>query len=77
MESGSNDPFSYMLTVIVLSVMEGEKTGGYFYMIFAQVAYGVVCGVLIAMAASWVLHKYSFSTDGFDTIFVFAVALIS
>ena len=28
MESGSNDPFAYMLTVIVLSFMKGENSVG-------------------------------------------------
>lgn len=77
-ESGSNDPFSYMLTVIILSLMEGQSTpAGYVYMIFAQIAYAVVLGVVISLAALWVLQKFNFATDGFDTIFVFAVALIS
>ena len=34
-ESGSNDPFSYMLTTIVLSVMHGGSSGGQFAALLA------------------------------------------
>ena len=45
-ESGSNDPFSYMLTTIVLSVMHGGSSGGQFAaMLAAQIGYGVLFGV--------------------------------
>ncbi len=77
-ESGSNDPFSYMLTLVVLSLMGGKSSLGMnLYIIFAQVFYGGVCGVLIAFAAAKFLKMHNFATDGFDTIFVFAVALLS
>ena len=36
-ESGSNDPCSYMLTIIVLALMEGSASGGGIaYLVFAQ-----------------------------------------
>lgn len=77
-ESGSNDPFSYMLTVIFLSLMSGGVSGGRFvYMIFAQVVYGVVFGVLIALLALLFLKKFEFSSEGFDAIFIVAVAIAS
>lgn len=77
-ESGSNDPFSYMLTVIILTMMQGDSSASsIFYLVFAQVVYGAVFGVLIALAALWILHRFSFSQGGMDTIFVLAVALLS
>ena len=40
LESGSNDPWAYMLTVILLSVMQGGGSAGEIaYMIFAQVGW--------------------------------------
>ena len=35
-ESGSNDPFSYMLTVLVLSVMNGSSAGGEFWLLLLK-----------------------------------------
>lgn len=74
-ESGSNDPCAYMLTAVVLSLMEGGTSGGQIVrMILAQIAYGLLCGVGIAFAALWMLQRFKFSTDGFDAVFVLAVA---
>ncbi len=78
MESGSNDPFSYMLTILVLSFMEGKTaTGSILYMLFAQVFFGAACGVLVAWASMIFLKKHRFHTEGFDAVFIVAVALIS
>ncbi len=77
-ESGSNDPFSYMLTVIILTLMQGSSSAGSIaYLIFAQVVYGAIFGVVIVVAAIWILRRLSFSQSGMDTIFVLAVALLS
>ena len=77
-ESGSNDPCSYMLTVIILTIMSGELSGfSLVVMIFSQITFGVLVGVVVALAAAFILKKVNFATDGFDTIFVFSMALVS
>ena len=77
-ESGSNDPFSYMLTVILLSLMSGSiSVPAFVYQVFAQLVYGGALGVLIALAARKFLQCFRFSTDGFDAVFLVAVALLS
>lgn len=77
-ESGSNDPCSYMLTVIILSLMSGENSGiELVYMIFAQLIFGVAVGIGIALIASFMLRRINFSANGFESIFVFAMALVS
>lgn len=78
MESGSNDPFSYMLTVIVLSVMAGNNSAGStVYLIFAQIAFGLLFGFGIAFLGSWLLKHIWFSAPGVETIFIFALAILS
>lgn len=77
-ESGSNDPCSYMLTTIVLAIMGGNAKGGsIIYMIFAQLFYGLVIGVAIALLAIWILKKLKLDTAGFDAILVVAVAIFA
>lgn len=77
-ESGSNDPCSYMLTVIILTMMSGELSGSSLVvMIFSQITFGILVGVVVALAAAFILKKVNFATDGFDTIFVFSMALVS
>lgn len=78
LESGSNDPWAYMLTVIILSLMRGDVTAaGFSYMLFSQLVYGLAFGVVIAVASLFILKRMSFETAGFDTIFVLAVAILS
>ena len=76
MESGSNDPCAYMLTAIKNSVMNGTASGASLvWMVFAQLVFGAGLGFCIAKAASWALQRMKFSTEGFDTLFIFAVAI--
>ncbi|MBE6063013.1 MAG: potassium/proton antiporter [Clostridium butyricum] len=78
LESGSNDPVAFMLTMISLSCMNG--TGGVikiFYMIFSQVVFGTLVGVSIAVIGVFALKKLDIITDGLETIFIIALVLIS
>lgn len=78
LESGSNDPCAYMMTVILLSLIQGNRAGGpVVYMVFAQVFFGAFFGVAIAFAAVWFMKHVHFVTEGFDAAFVIAVALLS
>ncbi|MBQ3055182.1 MAG: potassium/proton antiporter [Oscillospiraceae bacterium] len=77
-ESGSNDPISYMLTVIVLSLMTNTQSQhGTAYLIFAQVVYGLLLGALIAWAATKLLKSVRISSSGMETVLVTAIALLS
>lgn len=78
MESGSNDPFSYMLTALMLSILNGKATGlGISWMLFAQLIFGAGCGVLIAKVASWILDRFRIKGEGFDSLFILSVAILS
>lgn len=76
-ESGSNDPCSYMLTVIILSLMSNTSSmGGIVLSVFTQLFFGIAFGVLIAVAAVYILKHFEFS-EGFDNIFVVAAAILA
>ena len=75
-ESGSNDPCAYMLTVVILSALQGEISAGQVvYAVFAQIVYGALAGIAIAALAGWVLRHAHFESEGFDSIFLIAVIL--
>lgn len=77
-ESGSNDPFAYMLTVIILSLMHGDVSpAGIIYTLFAQLFFGVCLGIALAVFALVFLRKFNSPSEEFDTIFIVAIALIS
>lgn len=74
-ESGSNDPVAYMLTMICLSLMRGDLSGGAFaWMLVAQVLFGVALGIAVAWLAKWMLRRLR-PSDGMDSVFLVAVAL--
>lgn len=75
LESGSNDPCSYMLTAVMLSVMAGTVSGRQVvWMIFSQLAFGALGGILIAQGAAFVLRRFTLP-KGFDMMFIVAVAV--
>ena len=77
-ESGSNDPMSYMLTAVMISVLAGTaSTGNVIWTIFAQMIFGAAGGLLIGQAALLSLRRLRFSSSGNLTIFILAVAVIS
>lgn len=77
-ESGSNDPFAYMLTIIVLSLMSGQTTGTtLLWMSLQQLVIGILCGVLLAYLLHKFLDKYHFPVPGFDMAFFIGIALLS
>lgn len=77
-ESGSNDPCSYMLTIFILTLMQKPMgIGDLAYFIFAQFVYSIIFALIIAAASLWILKKFQFPSAGFDAVFVFAIALLS
>lgn len=86
LESGSNDPFAYMLTMILLSAIKGSSgtsnsSGSLLQQIVvtscSQIFFGLLCGVVLAWCVRWFLEHFTFETNGFDTAFILAAALLS
>ena len=76
LESGSNDPMSYMLTIVMVSLMGGEQISVPL-LLFRQLAFGIVCGLVIGKLAVFVLNNVSVSLSQGGTILVFAAAILS
>ena len=78
-ESGSNDPFSYMLTTIILTIMQGGNSSflSIVGMLLLQVVVGIFFGVLFALVAKYILSKVDFKESGFDIAFIVGIAIIA
>ncbi|MDK2584759.1 potassium/proton antiporter [Romboutsia sedimentorum] len=76
-ESGSNDPFAYMLTVIILGLMGNKGYDTIIPMLLNQVIVGIICAVLLAKLTIYLLRRVHFEIDGFYPIFVMAIAVLS
>jgi cell volume regulation protein A len=75
-ESGSNDPAAYMLTVIGISLVNGENLSSVPYAIFAQIVYGVLLGVGLAFFAVWLLTRTNVISNSMYTVFLLALVLL-
>lgn len=77
-ESGSNDPMSYMLTSIMLSLFSGGVTAtGIAWKVFSQIFFGAGIGLLISTGAVFVLRRINFRNNGFDLLLFISIALMS
>ena len=78
-ESGSNDPMAYMLTMIVLSLMKNASEVSFLsvvMMITSQILIGLIIGVILAKITVYLLRHSTFEVEGFYTIFVVAAAVL-
>ena len=75
-ESGSNDPASYMLTAVALSLLGVGETGSVVWMVAAQILFGVGLGLGVALLSILVLRRLKLA-DGLDAIFTVGAALLS
>ena len=76
-ESGSNDPAAYMLTIIMLTIMSGKGYEIIIPLLFKQVILGLLVGVVLSKITVIILRKVKFEIDGFYPIFIIAVAILT
>lgn len=86
MESGSNDPMSYILTFLFVVLIAAERgIAGYESVgapqivgaFFAQLGFGLVFGVLIGFLGSFLLKRFTGKFKESSVIFIFAMAVLS
>lgn len=76
-ESGSNDPVSYLLTMIGITIISSGGIEKITYMIFAQIVFGILIGILVALTGVLILTKTNIIPDGLDTIFMIGLVLLA
>lgn len=78
-ESGSNDPIAYMLTLVVLTLMSpsGNDFASIIIMLISQIGLGLLIGFLLALIAVAVLHHFEFEIVGLYPIFIVGIAILS
>jgi len=74
-ESGSNDPVSYMMTVLGISMLGAGQSGHPVLMIGLQLVPGILIGIGFAMAVILIMTKTNLVSDGLDTIFMIGMVL--
>ncbi|MDU3350936.1 MAG: potassium/proton antiporter, partial [Clostridium sp.] len=68
---------AYMLTLIVLTFMSNTGVGSMVPMIIKQIVFGILIGSILAKGAVYVIRRANFEVEGFYTIFITAIAILS
>lgn len=76
MESGSNDPMSYMLTTIAISFLTEDVSINVPMAIFTQMVFGAAIGLVFAAATAMILTKTVLVNDSMESIFMIAMVLL-
>ena len=76
-ESGSNDPIAYLLTMIGITIISNGSIEKIAYMIFTQIVFGILIGILVALAGVVILTRTNIIPDGLDTIFMIGLVLFA
>lgn len=76
LESGSNDPTAYTMTMVFLSVIIGTEVS-IPILILSQVALGIVMGFVFAFVIQKVLNNLSLGADGLYAVFMASAMLIT
>ena len=76
-ESGSNDPVAYMMTIIFMSLLSGSGDVSIPVMLAKQLIFGLGIGALLGKITAFILRKVDFKIEGLYPIFVVAVGLLS
>lgn len=75
-ESGSNDPFAYMLTIIILDWMAGSGEN-ILLLVVKEIGFGLIFGGVLGWAAVKILKKTDLETGGISTILMIAFVMFS
>ena len=76
LESGSNDPMAYMLTILLIQIIQtpaGETNIWYsIMMFFVQMSVGAVAGFLLGKVAVWVMNRLNMDNQSLYPILLLA-----
>ncbi|MGN0707606.1 MAG: potassium/proton antiporter [Faecalibacterium sp.] len=72
-ESGSNDPMAYLLTIIGVSGLSAGRAAG---MVVIQIVVGLAAGVVFAFGVSWAMNRSRLVSESLDAVFLAAAVLL-
>jgi len=75
-ESGSNDPVAYMLTIIAISMLGSGESTDVLGLIVLQMVFGVLVGIMMSRISLFIMTRTRLISDGLDTIFMIAMVLV-
>ena len=81
LESGSNDPMAYVLTIIIVQVLSSTKHTGTWAMLgtgawvlLVQIVIGFLIGIGLGFGAKWLLGKINLPSNALYSVLILSVA---
>ncbi len=76
LESGSNDPMAYLMTIVLISFIQGGNAdlSSSALLLVGQLAIGAVAGFVLGRAAVWVINHISLDNESLYSILLLALA---
>lgn len=78
LESGSNDPLAYMLTITLISIIEADKSPNIFYIVLTillQIAIGALVGYFLGKLSVKLINKIKLDNTSLYPILVFTLGV--
>ena len=79
LESGSNDPMAYFLTVTFTSMIANQEVDGWYFILslVREFAIGGAMGYILGRASSWIINRIRLDYEGLYAVLVLALALFT
>ncbi|MBQ8071086.1 MAG: potassium/proton antiporter [Bacteroidales bacterium] len=84
LESGSNDPMAYVLTIILVQVLSSTKAVGMgamaltgIWVLFLQMVVGFAVGMLVGYGATYLLNKVNLSSSSLYSVLILSIGFFA
>jgi len=84
LESGSNDPMAYVLTIILVQVITSTKTAGAWatiatgaWVLAVQIVVGFLFGLAVGYGAKWVLERINLPNNALYSVMILSIGFFA
>ena len=84
LESGSNDPMAYVLTIILVQILTSTKQVGYWAMtgtgvliLLAQITIGFIVGVGVGFGSKWMLERVHLPSNALYSVMILSIGFFA
>ncbi len=75
LESGSNDPMAYLMTIVLIQLLQGDVSGGFIVWTFVkQLVLGLAGGLLLGRLAHFIINRINLDNDAIYSVLLLVVA---